>query len=68
MLQVKKDLKTGQSKGFGFIRFGRYESQQRVLAQRHNIDGRACDVKIPNSKVNILLLWYVITRIIINSE
>jgi TAR DNA-binding protein 43 len=49
--QVKKDSKTGQSKGFGFIRFGSYESQMRVLAQRHMIDGRWCDVKIPNSKV-----------------
>jgi len=50
MAQVKKDIKTGQSKGFGFIRFASYESQMRVLAQRHMIDGRWCDVKIPNSK------------------
>merc|ERR1712168_1370233 len=50
MAQVKKDIKTGQSKGFGFIRFSAYESQMRVLAQRHMIDGRWCDVKIPNSK------------------
>ena len=50
-LQVKKDIKTGQSKGFGFIRFASYEVQMRVLAQRHMIDGRWCDVKIPNSKV-----------------
>ena len=50
MFQVKKDIKTGQSKGFGFIRFSAYESQMRVLAQRHMIDGRWCDVKIPNSK------------------
>lgn len=50
--KVKKDTKTGQSKGFGFIRFGSYESQMRVLAQRHMIDGRWCDVKVPNSKVN----------------
>lgn len=50
MAQVKKDPKTGQSKGFGFIRFGNYETQVRVLAQRHLIDGRLCDVKIPNSK------------------
>ena len=47
---MKKDIKTGQSKGFGFIRFNNYESQMRVLAQRHMIDGRWCDVKIPNSK------------------
>ncbi|KAB7495578.1 TAR DNA-binding protein 43 [Armadillidium nasatum] len=50
MAQVKKDPKTGQSKGFGFIRFASYEVQQRVLGQRHMIDGRVCDVKIPNSK------------------
>ena len=55
-LQVKKDVKSGQSKGFGFIRFSSYESQMRVLAQRHMIDGRWCDVKIPNSKVS-LFLW-----------
>ena len=53
--QVKKDIKTGQSKGFGFIRFASYESQMRVLAQRHMIDGRWCDVKIPNSKVKLFL-------------
>lgn len=51
MAQVKKDSKTGQSKGFGFIRFANYDSQVRVLSQRHLIDGRWCDVKIPNSKV-----------------
>lgn len=50
MAQVKKDLKSGQSKGFGFIRFGSYEVQMRVLAQRHLIDGRWCEVKVPNSK------------------
>lgn len=50
MAQVKKDLKSGQSKGFGFIRFGSYEAQMRVLATRHLIDGRWCEVKVPNSK------------------
>ncbi|XP_037085397.1 TAR DNA-binding protein 43-like [Pollicipes pollicipes] len=50
MAQVKKDPKSGQSKGFGFIRFGTFESQMRVLSQRHMIDGRWCDVKIPNSR------------------
>ncbi|XP_015594205.1 TAR DNA-binding protein 43 isoform X4 [Cephus cinctus] len=53
MAQVKKDAKSGQSKGFGFIRFGSYESQLRCLAQRHMIDGRWCDVKVPNSKEGI---------------
>lgn len=50
MAQVKKDIKSGQSKGFGFIRFGSYEAQMRVLATRHLIDGRWCEVKVPNSK------------------
>lgn len=50
LFQVKKDPKTQQSKGFGFIRFSSYESQIRVLSKRHMIDGRWCDVKIPNSR------------------
>lgn len=54
MAQVKKDLKSGQSKGFGFIRFGAYEVQMRVLAQRHLIDGRWCEVKVPNSKEGMI--------------
>lgn len=49
MAQVKKDGK-GQSKGFGFVRFSSYETQLRVLGQRHNIEGRWCEVKVPNSK------------------
>lgn len=49
MVQVKKDAK-GQSKGFGFVRFSNYETQLRVLGQRHQIDGRWCEVKVPNSK------------------
>lgn len=51
MVQVKKDPKTSHSKGFGFIRFGDYDSQVKCMAQRHHIDGRWCDVRIPNSKV-----------------
>lgn len=50
-LQVKRDLKTGNSKGFGFVRFTDYETQIKVIAQRHLIDGRWCDCKLPNSKV-----------------
>ncbi|XP_076087017.1 TAR DNA-binding protein 43-like [Mytilus galloprovincialis] len=52
MVQVKKDPKSGLSKGFGFIRFGDYESQVKCMTQRHMIDGRWCDVRIPNSKEN----------------
>ncbi|XP_076472443.1 TAR DNA-binding protein 43-like [Babylonia areolata] len=50
MVQVKKDPKTGQSKGFGFVRFAEYDAQLKCMAQRHMIDGRWCDVRIPNSK------------------
>lgn len=52
MVQIKKDLRTGQSKGFGFIRFASYEGQMKALSSRHFIDGRWCDVKVPSSKVN----------------
>lgn len=50
MAQVKKDMDSGQSKGFGFVRFAYYEAQKRVLSTRHLIDGRWCEVKVPNSK------------------
>ncbi|XP_078498369.1 TAR DNA-binding protein 43-like isoform X1 [Lissotriton helveticus] len=50
MVQVKKDTKTGNSKGFGFVRFTEYETQVKVMSQRHMIDGRWCDCKFPNSK------------------
>lgn len=49
MCQVKKDI-TGNSKGFGFVRFANIDSQVRVLTQRHEIAGRWCEVKIPHSK------------------
>ncbi|XP_072394010.1 TAR DNA-binding protein 43-like [Diabrotica undecimpunctata] len=49
VVQLKTD-KEGKSKGYGFIRFAKYESQIKVLSQRHMIEGRWCDVKIPNSK------------------
>uniref|UniRef100_A0A3P9H8U5 RRM domain-containing protein n=1 Tax=Oryzias latipes TaxID=8090 RepID=A0A3P9H8U5_ORYLA len=51
MVQVKRDAKTGNSKGFGFVRFADYETQTKVITQRHMIDGRWCDCKLPNSKV-----------------
>jgi len=50
MSQVKKDPKTGKSKGFGFIKFADYSVQQRVVGRRHIVEGRTCDVKLPNSK------------------
>lgn len=52
--QVKVDPRTRQSKGFGFIRFADYDSQFKCMSQRHMIDGRWCDVRIPNSKVSTI--------------
>lgn len=53
--QVKRDAKTGNSKGFGFVRFTEYEAQEKVVSQRHMIDGRWCDCKLPNSKVKLVM-------------
>lgn len=53
MVQLKKD-KNGSFKGFGFVRYATYASQMRALAQRHNIDGRWVDVRIPNSKEGVV--------------
>ncbi|XP_063623145.1 TAR DNA-binding protein 43-like [Cydia splendana] len=50
MVQVKRDAATGLSKGFGFIKFADYGAQLRALGRRHLIDGRWCDVRVPNSK------------------
>ncbi|WAR11894.1 TADBP-like protein [Mya arenaria] len=49
LTQVKRDPRSGQSKGFGFIKFKDYEAQLRCLAARHRIDGRWCEVNLPNS-------------------
>lgn len=40
MANVKKNPRTGQSKGFGFVRFGEFSAQTQVIGQRHMIDGR----------------------------
>lgn len=47
--QIKTDS-NGKSKGYGFVRFKHKKSQVRVMLERHNIEGRWCDVRIPNSK------------------
>ncbi|CAH8875201.1 unnamed protein product [Trichobilharzia szidati] len=51
MVQVKRDPVTQQSKGYGFIRFADYTAQVMCLAERHSIDNRQCDVRIPISKM-----------------
>lgn len=50
MAQVKKDPLTGDSRGYGFIRFDDVTIQKQVLATRHVIGGRNCDVRVPKSK------------------
>ncbi|EUB63923.1 TAR DNA-binding protein [Echinococcus granulosus] len=50
MAQVKRDPNTNQSRGYGFIRFRDYDAQVMCLAERHFIDSRWCDVRIPISK------------------
>lgn len=52
MVQIKRETNTGHSKGFGFVRFADFETQNKVITQRHMIDGRWCDCKHPNSKAN----------------
>ncbi|KAI0980474.1 hypothetical protein GJ496_002880 [Pomphorhynchus laevis] len=50
LCEIKRDY-TGNSKGFGFIRFKDYSSQLKVLKEpQHYIDGRPCQAKIPESK------------------
>lgn len=53
LAQVKVDPVTKKSKGYGFIRFVDQEVQVRVMLQRHQIDGRWCDVRIPVSKDSV---------------
>jgi len=50
MIQLKKRPGSGESKGFGFIRFADKDVEKKVLMQRHMIDGRWCDIKIPESQ------------------
>jgi len=49
MVQLKKDLE-GKSRGFGFIRFKNLEDQGRCFSERHYIEGRSVEVKLPQSK------------------
>lgn len=50
MVQLKKRPNTGESRGYAFIRFTEKEVEDKVLMQRHMIDGRWCDLRIPDSK------------------
>ena len=44
---IKKDPETGNSRGFGFIRFENYESQKKAMEEAtHEIDGRAVVLRL----------------------
>lgn len=51
MTQIKRDPSTQKSRGYGFVRFDDYSAQVMCLAERHMIDHRLCDVRIPMSKM-----------------
>lgn len=60
LCSIKRDPKNGRSRGYGFIRFQEYAAQVMCLSNRHFIDGRWCDVKIPDSRVSgdvFVLVW-----------
>lgn len=45
--EVKKDMNTGRSRGFGFVRYFDPEIQRKVQAMKHTIKNRRVDVKYP---------------------
>ena len=48
------DNKTGQSKGFGFIRFVDGDVNKQVEATHfYQIGGRRCEVKLPQRRVSV---------------
>lgn len=49
-LCLLKTKPNGESRGFAFIRFRDKEVERKVCLQRHSIDGRWCDIKVPDSK------------------
>lgn len=49
MVQVKRDPRTGASKGFGFIKFAEEEAQEKALSCRHQLLGRWVDVRVPRT-------------------
>jgi len=48
--ELKVDMNTKKSKGFGFIRFKTEEAAQTVLDESHTLGGRNLDVKFPYQK------------------
>ncbi|PIK58354.1 putative TAR DNA-binding protein 43 isoform X2 [Apostichopus japonicus] len=48
--EIKFDRLTGKSKGFGFVRFAEAETGKQVMVKKHIIQGRTCEVKVPDSR------------------
>ena len=60
--QVKRDLATNKSRGFGFVRYFDYEIQKKVQTMKHVIKGRRVDIKYPKKvgvMFKLILLSYV---------
>ena len=49
---LKKDNEKGINKGFAFVRYDSQESVDKVLAAKHELDGRRVDVAIAHSGMN----------------
>jgi len=48
LVQVKVDRHTGKSRGFGFVRFGDRQIQEKVFEKPdHSIKGRHVDLRFP---------------------
>jgi RNA recognition motif-containing protein len=45
--EIKRDHKTKQSRGFGFLRFKEPMVQNKVMAMTHTIKGRRCELRPP---------------------
>ena len=50
-VQVKRNIQTGQSRGFAFIRFKDAEVAKTVLSRPHTILDRRVDVRLSKGKV-----------------
>lgn len=52
--EVKKDMKTMRSRGFGFVRYFDPELQAKVQAMKHTIKGRKVDIKYPKKSASYI--------------
>jgi len=49
-MALLKTKPNGESRGFAFIRFADKVVEKKVCLQRHRIEGRWCEIKIPDSQ------------------